>query len=187
MHSTIEKAPEYDPHNYSRSFQTFSSDVNSDGWADIIIIEFHGERTTWLENPKEADKLWKEAVAINPTAASDHGQIYVLLKLAERQLTVTEWATDVGVGASDFNFPEDLDAYEAQLATACETLVEKNKAKAGEEQKLEDKQESFKLGIKTLAGQLAKRKDDMKAAMKDLPEPEEEEAEEPAYAATGRK
>jgi hypothetical protein len=58
MHSTIEKAPEYDPHNYSRSFQTFASDINSDGWSDIIIIEFPGEKTTWLENPKEKEKLW---------------------------------------------------------------------------------------------------------------------------------
>jgi hypothetical protein len=60
MHSTIEKAPEYDPKAYSNSFQTFAHDVNGDAWTDILIVDFPGTFTWWLENPKEAGKLWKK-------------------------------------------------------------------------------------------------------------------------------
>ncbi len=58
MQLTGDKAPEHDPHAYSRTFQTFADDVNSDGWDDIIIVEFPGEATTWLENPQKPDTAW---------------------------------------------------------------------------------------------------------------------------------
>jgi hypothetical protein len=58
MHTTGEKAPEFDPMAYSRSFQTFADDVNGDGWTDIIVVEFPGDVTSWLENPKKADAAW---------------------------------------------------------------------------------------------------------------------------------
>lgn len=58
MHTTGDKAPEVDPHAYSRSFQTFADDLNGDGWTDIIVVEFPGDVTTWLENPKKADAAW---------------------------------------------------------------------------------------------------------------------------------
>lgn len=58
MHSTVDKAPEHDPHGYSHSFQTFAWDVNGDQWTDIIIVDFPGAQTWWLENPKEVGKLW---------------------------------------------------------------------------------------------------------------------------------
>lgn len=58
MHSTVENPPEHDPLQYSRSFQTFAMDVNGDKWTDIIIVEFPGDLTSWLENPKEPGKTW---------------------------------------------------------------------------------------------------------------------------------
>ncbi len=63
MHSTVEKAPEHDPHAYSRSFQTFADDVNGDGWTDILVVEFPGEATVWLENPQGKPGPWKRHVA----------------------------------------------------------------------------------------------------------------------------
>jgi VCBS repeat protein/FG-GAP repeat protein len=55
---TGDKAPEYDPLNYSRSFQTFADDLNGDGWTDIVIVEFPGESTSWLENSKTSGAPW---------------------------------------------------------------------------------------------------------------------------------
>src|SRR5690349_2346987 len=37
MQLTGEKAPVYDPLNYSHAFQTFADDLNGDGWADVIV------------------------------------------------------------------------------------------------------------------------------------------------------
>src|SRR5262245_17739822 len=37
---TGEKAPEYDPHNYSHAFQTFADDLNGDGWSDLIVVDW---------------------------------------------------------------------------------------------------------------------------------------------------
>ncbi|MCI0361370.1 MAG: VCBS repeat-containing protein [Planctomycetaceae bacterium] len=58
MQLTGEKAPEHNPLAYSRSFQTFAEDLSGDGWDDIIVVEFPGEKTTWLENPKKPETAW---------------------------------------------------------------------------------------------------------------------------------
>src|SRR5262245_20231296 len=52
MHQIIEKFPEYDPKGYSNSFCTFTDDLNHDGWADIIVVDFPGTPTWWFENPR---------------------------------------------------------------------------------------------------------------------------------------
>jgi hypothetical protein len=62
MRLTGEKAPEYDPLNYSHAFQTFADDLNGDGWADLIIVDWPGAQTWWLENPKQASAAWKQHV-----------------------------------------------------------------------------------------------------------------------------
>jgi hypothetical protein len=65
------EAPEWKPHDiwkhkkfdytkgYSDSFVNFASDVNEDGWLDIIMFDFPGKEVYWLENPAGADVLWK--------------------------------------------------------------------------------------------------------------------------------
>lgn len=60
MQLTGDKAPEYDPHNYSNSFQTFADDVNGDGWTDILVVDFPGTNTWILENPQKADTKWNK-------------------------------------------------------------------------------------------------------------------------------
>src|SRR5687767_14371378 len=67
MHTTGDKAPEYDPMAYSRSFQTFADDLNGDGWADIIVVEFPGDVTTWLENPKKEGAAWPKHILTRVT------------------------------------------------------------------------------------------------------------------------
>jgi FG-GAP-like repeat len=58
MHNLTEKAPEYDPKGYSNAFCCFAEDVNKDGWADVLVVDFPGTPTWWFENPKEAGKQW---------------------------------------------------------------------------------------------------------------------------------
>jgi hypothetical protein len=60
MHLTGEKAPEVDPHAYSHSFQTFADDISGDQWDDIIIVDFPGAQTWWLENPRSSGIAWKK-------------------------------------------------------------------------------------------------------------------------------
>jgi hypothetical protein len=60
MQLTGEKAPEYDPLSYSHAFQTFADDLNGDGWADVIVVDWPGAMTYWLENPKGKSANWKQ-------------------------------------------------------------------------------------------------------------------------------
>lgn len=43
---------------YSQDFLTFTADINGDGWTDIIIVGFPGEKSYWYENPHNRDGLW---------------------------------------------------------------------------------------------------------------------------------
>ncbi|MBN9121089.1 MAG: VCBS repeat-containing protein [Planctomycetes bacterium] len=38
--------------NYSHSFACWAEDLNGDGWADLIVIDFPGAPCFWMENPK---------------------------------------------------------------------------------------------------------------------------------------
>ena len=57
-----EKAPEYDPLNYSHAFQTFADDLNGDGWTDLIVVDWPGAMTWWLENPKRPGTPWAQHI-----------------------------------------------------------------------------------------------------------------------------
>lgn len=52
---------------YSRNFVAFAHDVNQDGWDDILILGFPGEKSSWYENPKGRADLWQEHVALEVT------------------------------------------------------------------------------------------------------------------------
>jgi len=43
---------------YSDSFLNFATDVNEDGWPDMILFDFPGKEVYWLENPQAKDVLW---------------------------------------------------------------------------------------------------------------------------------
>jgi FG-GAP-like repeat/FG-GAP repeat len=62
MHLMADKAPEFDPHNYSEAFMCYSDDLNHDGWTDLIVIGFPGKETVWYENPKGEAGPWKRHV-----------------------------------------------------------------------------------------------------------------------------
>lgn len=44
---------------YADSFLNFLTDVNEDGWPDLINFDFPGKEVYWLENPGKADVQWK--------------------------------------------------------------------------------------------------------------------------------
>lgn len=44
---------------YSDSFLNFATDVNEDGWLDMILFDFPGKEVYWLENPAGQEVLWK--------------------------------------------------------------------------------------------------------------------------------
>ena len=52
---------------YSKNFVAYGHDINRDGWDDILILGFPGEKSSWYENPKGAAVLWTEHVAIDVT------------------------------------------------------------------------------------------------------------------------
>jgi hypothetical protein len=50
--------PHYDPKGYSNSFCCYVEDLNRDGWADLIVVDFPGTPTWWFENPRGQDRAW---------------------------------------------------------------------------------------------------------------------------------
>ncbi len=44
---------------YSDSFLNYATDVNEDGWIDLICFDFPGKEVYWYENPAGAETLWK--------------------------------------------------------------------------------------------------------------------------------
>lgn len=65
------EAPDWKPHDiwahrkfdytkgYSDSFLNFMTDVNEDGWIDMINFDFPGKEVYWLENPGKSGVYWK--------------------------------------------------------------------------------------------------------------------------------
>ncbi len=47
---------------YSDSFLNFATDVNEDGWVDLICFDFPGKEVYWLENPAGKEMLWSRTL-----------------------------------------------------------------------------------------------------------------------------
>lgn len=54
----LDKAAEFDPHNYSNSFCNFASDINGDGRTDLLVVDFPGQQTWWYEQPATPQGTW---------------------------------------------------------------------------------------------------------------------------------
>lgn len=75
-------APDWKPHaifppkvfdplkEWSNSFLNFATDVNQDGWVDVIRFDFPGQGVYWYENPKGIKGHWKEHL-IDSTACNE--------------------------------------------------------------------------------------------------------------------
>ena len=46
--------------DYSHSFLNRATDVNRDGWIDLIVVDFPGTTARWYENPGTKAGYWKE-------------------------------------------------------------------------------------------------------------------------------
>jgi hypothetical protein len=62
-----EQVREFDPLRYSQCFQAWSDDFNKDGWRDLLVVEFPGTATAWLENPKGEKRPWARHVVVDVT------------------------------------------------------------------------------------------------------------------------
>lgn len=67
LHPIREQAREFDPLKYSKCFQAWADDFNGDGWDDLLVVEFPGTPTVWLENPKGVARPWASHVAVPVT------------------------------------------------------------------------------------------------------------------------
>jgi hypothetical protein len=67
----VEKFP---PTKYATNFITFVSDVNGDGWDDVLVNSWPGKDVSWYENPQnKADGHWKKHLA-HPTVDNESPQ-----------------------------------------------------------------------------------------------------------------
>ncbi|MFB0553113.1 MAG: FG-GAP repeat domain-containing protein [Phycisphaerae bacterium] len=90
---------------YSQTFANFAQDVNSDGWADSIIIGMPGEPCWWYENPKDKPGHWKQRMVVD--SACNETPLFVdllgngkpVLVFAVRPKGLMAW----------FSVPSDLD------------------------------------------------------------------------------
>ena len=62
-----EQAKEYQPTGYSHSFNNFAEDLNGDGWADLIVVDWPGNQTYWYENPQTAGGPWQRRLIADVT------------------------------------------------------------------------------------------------------------------------
>ena len=67
FHPVREQAREFDPLKYSQCFQAWADDFNRDGWHDLLVVEFPGQATVWLENPQGAERPWTRHVVADVT------------------------------------------------------------------------------------------------------------------------
>jgi hypothetical protein len=52
---------------YSKNFLMFTGDYNKDGWIDIFVVGFPGDKSYWYENPKGKGGHWPEHTVIDVT------------------------------------------------------------------------------------------------------------------------
>jgi len=69
---TEEKIPGFEgalgkANTYSKNFLMFTYDFNGDGWADILVMGFPGEDTSWYENPKGREGHWQKHIIFEVT------------------------------------------------------------------------------------------------------------------------
>ena len=62
-----EEMREFDPLKYSQCFQAWADDFNGDGWHDLLVVEFPGQATAWLENPMGAKRPWPRHTVVDVT------------------------------------------------------------------------------------------------------------------------
>ncbi len=55
---------------WSDSFLNFATDINEDGWVDLIVFDFPGTEVHWFENPQESDGFWTKHL-IDSTARNE--------------------------------------------------------------------------------------------------------------------
>lgn len=85
MHTVQEQALEFDPKGYSGSFCNFADDLNGDGWADLIVVDFPGAQTWWFENPQGADRPWTKHECV-PVTNNESPTYLDVQGLGKRQL-----------------------------------------------------------------------------------------------------
>ena len=56
-----------DPRGYSKNFLAYGSDLNGDGWDDVLVLGFPGAESYWFENPKSETGDWKKHIALAVT------------------------------------------------------------------------------------------------------------------------
>lgn len=72
------EAPGWKPHEirdprkpertgYTETFGVYADDYNRDGWADVLVIPFHGKDAKWYENPRGKEQHWVERIAFPET------------------------------------------------------------------------------------------------------------------------
>ncbi len=74
LHCVLPEVPEYQPKGYSNAFCTFVSDLNGDGWDDLIVVDFPGTPTWWFENPQRKPGPWEKHV-LTPVTNNESPQM----------------------------------------------------------------------------------------------------------------
>ncbi len=55
----------FDPAGYSDNFFAWASDLDSDGWLDILMVGFPGAKAEWFKNPGPTDGPWTRHLVLD--------------------------------------------------------------------------------------------------------------------------
>ena len=61
---------DFDPNKYSNNFITFVSDVDGDGWPDVLVNVWPGKEVAWFRNPGQGGGAWQRHLAF-PTVDNE--------------------------------------------------------------------------------------------------------------------
>ncbi|MFM9059118.1 MAG: FG-GAP repeat domain-containing protein [Planctomycetaceae bacterium] len=64
---------DFDPHKYSNNFITIVSDVDGDGWLDVLVNVWPGKEVAWFRNPGRVGGAWQRHLAF-PTVDNESPQ-----------------------------------------------------------------------------------------------------------------
>ena len=62
---------------YSNSFVNFAFDINRDGWADVVIIDFPGKVAFWYENPGKEERHWAKHPVHETVEVGNESPVFV--------------------------------------------------------------------------------------------------------------
>jgi len=108
QHAIAEQPAEFNPDGYSNAFMNYADDLNGDGWLDLILVGFPGNKTHWYANPgtsvETRGKPWVQNLIIPVT--NNESPTYLDLNGDRKRELISGVANKIMACSSPATFPQ---------------------------------------------------------------------------------